>query len=580
MIENIKNWFLNKTFSKKIFFSYLFFCIIPFFISTVITSVLFINIFYGKFAASIKDSNNKIAILLEDKLSHYEYVVDSLIYDNTFLCILQNNDDGIITPYEVNSYINEQLSELQISMPEISSFYIYSNAPIQNDYFKPLEAFDGNSYDKSITDNSDSIWYSKEKNVYASYTIKNPYTEEFLGILELCVDMNSMVKSFSEISADNYGIYMYGPTGSLLYGKESFSFEIGRITEHMLAENAERTFIAGKYFIVNRASTDHGINIYCITPTSSVYKPILNYLSIPLIVWVTCLFLVINLCYFLSRSLSKRVKKLEVQMENVSKGDLKVFEPETCTDEIGNISRFCSSAIAELNKLIEENYISQIKLQHAQNKALIAQINPHFLYNTLNMIAGQAIITENLIIADVVTQLSNYYRTTLNKGQNLILIKDELLNVKSYCNLQLRLHDYSFKVNYNINSSIENYFTVNLCLQPLVENAIEHGIHNLTDASGVIDITADFEDTDILFCVSNNGSPPIDCDADVFIKNKAGGYGLKNINERIHIVFGEKYGLSLQCSNNIFKAIIKIPAVSDPEQTFLYNNGKGEEDKH
>ena len=246
-------------------------------------------------------------------------------------------------------------------------------------------------------------------------------------------------------------------------------------------------------------------------------------------------------------------------MKKFSNGDLTGFVPESINDEIGNISIFCSQAIARIKQLIDETYIAQIKFHQAKNDALVAQINPHFLYNTLNMIASYAILSDNTDIADLVTQLSNYYRTTLNKGQTLITIEDELLNVTSYCNLQLKLHDNKFRINYDTDKRVYHYKTINLCLQPLVENAIEHGINNLPENEGYINISSELCDNEILFTVINNGAPEYNIDPNTFLQKTSKGYGLKNIEDRIRIAFGDNYGLKLSCKGGIFKAVITIP---------------------
>ena len=175
------------------------------------------------------------------------------------------------------------------------------------------------------------------------------------------------------------------------------------------------------------------------------------------------------------------------------------------------------------------------------------------------MIASYAILSDNTDIADLVTQLSNYYRTTLNKGQTLITIEDELLNVTSYCNLQLKLHDNKFTINYDTDKRVYHYKTINLCFQPLVENAIEHGINNLPENEGYINISSELRDNEILFTVINNGAPEYNIDPNTFLQKTSKGYGLKNIEDRIRIAFGDNYGLKLSCKDGIFKAVITIP---------------------
>ncbi len=465
-----------------------------------------------------------------------------------------------MTAYEINNYLNDQMTEMQVAVPEIKEFTIFSNVLHENDAFRSLsDVAQDRNLSAAIT-RQYATWYSEKGNIYAAYPIHDMYSGVSLGLIALRFDMQDMVSDYTELSHEEYGVYMFGPDSDTIYSKESFSFEIGKVTEKMLQKSEDRFFTGGKFFICDHTEIpNYSINLYCIVPEDTIYKPIRNYLMIPVIVWIICLLLVIALCLFMSRSLSKRVRLLESQMNRFSNGDLTVFEAEDIEDEIGNISRFCSQALERLNQLINDNYISQIKLQDAQNKALVAQINPHFLYNTLNMIAGQAIISGNTVITDVIVQLSNYYRTTLNKGKNLISVEDEIMNVKAYCNLQQRLHDYRFAIEYDIDKSVYTYTTINLCLQPLVENAIEHGVNNLPEGEGIIHISAHNTGDDIVFSIINNGAPEIDNDPNTFLQKATKGYGLKNIQDRISIVFGEEYGLKLSSSNGVFTATLKIP---------------------
>lgn len=560
MFSFFKKWYNNKTFSKKIFYSYLFFCIIPFFIATIIASGFFVNVLSERTNSNIKDTNKKISVLLNNKLTQCEYVINNLICDPTFLYIVQERDN-IMTAYEINNYLNEKITEMQISVPEIIEFTVFANSEFDNDSFKPMSELANNSnLSYAIIHEQSSTWYIEDGKVYAAYPIRDLYGKNLIGLISLHFDMHSLVKDYTDISLDEYGIYIFGSKGDNIYRKEAFSFEIGKITKRMLSASDEEFYTAGKTFISDKKEIiNHGISVYCIVPKASVYKPIWNYLMIPLVVWIICLILVISLCLFMSKTLTKRVRLLESQMTRFSTGDLTVFKAEDAKDEIGNISRFCSEALVRLNQLINDNYISQIKLKDAKNKALIAQINPHFLYNTLNMIASQAIISENQIISDVITQLSNYYRTALNKGKNLISIEDEILNVKAYCNLQLRLHDYRFNITYDINEEIYHYTTTNLCLQPLVENAIEHGVNNLPDGMGNISISADLKDNTIIFTIKNNGASISDIEPNNYLNISTKGYGLKNIQDRINIVFGTEYGLFLTNKDGIFTATLKIP---------------------
>lgn len=559
MLRRIRKWYENKTFAKKIFYSCLIFCIIPFLIATLITSFFFVNILIERTNKNIEDSNNKIAVLINNRFSQCEYVVDNLICDSTFLCLVQEKK-VFLTAYEINQYLNERISEMQIAVPEIEELTIYADTDLENEMIKPLSLAAQNNNLSYAVKQQFSTWYTEDGDVYAAYPIKNPYSRTSLGVIAIKFDLKKLIQDYTQISFDEYAVYLYGPNGDNIYTKEVFPFEIGKITERMLKNDDSRLYAAGRYFIENHITLpEYHINLYCIVPEASVYGPIWNYLMIPLTVWLICFIFIIFLCIFLSRSLSKRIRRLEFQMMRFSNGDLTGFEPENINDEIGNISAFCSQAVCRLNQLINETYVAQIKLQQARNDALVAQINPHFLYNTLNMIASFAILSENTVIADAVTQLSNYYRTTLNKGKSLISIEEELINVKAYCNLQLLLHDRRFSIDFKTDKSIYCFTTINLCLQPLVENAIEHGVNNLPEGEGYIKITALTDGEVIRFTVTNNGAPELQCDPNSYLQLTSKGYGLKNIQDRIHIAFGEEYGLQLSCKNGVFTAVLTIP---------------------
>lgn len=179
-------------------------------------------------------------------------------------------------------------------------------------------------------------------------------------------------------------------------------------------------------------------------------------------------------------------------------------------------------------------------------RALQAQINPHFLYNSLSMINWKALEAEQEDISQITLSLSTFYRTALNKGKNILLVKDEIANIKSYLDIQLAMHDNSFDVVYDIDESILKYETLNLILQPLLENAIGHGIDVKTDGRGEIRIEGK-ENGDFLdFTVSDNGVGMTKTQAALILSKSSNGYGVSNVNERIKLYYGEEYAVKIE----------------------------------
>ena len=141
---------------------------------------------------------------------------------------------------------------------------------------------------------------------------------------------------------------------------------------------------------------------------------------------------------------------------------------------------------------------------------------------------------------------STFFRTSLNKGRNILTVEEEISNVKSYIMIQLVMHDNEFDVEYNIEDSILKYETLNLILQPIVENAIEHGIDVKEDGErGKITITGWLEENKVYISVADNGVGMDEEKAKTIITQNSKGYGIRNVNERIELYYGEEYCLSV-----------------------------------
>lgn len=226
-------------------------------------------------------------------------------------------------------------------------------------------------------------------------------------------------------------------------------------------------------------------------------------------------------------------------MKKVSKGNWLIERGGTQADEIGQLSQVFEGMVAQLETLIHDVYESQLAQRESEFKALQTQINPHFLYNCLDNMNWYAIMRGDEHSSYVITQLSDYYRTCLNRGRNTITVEEELKNAAAYMNLQLELHDNNFQFEKDIEEGLEEFVTINLMLQPLLENAVKHGVDKLRDKSAkrLIRLTARREGGDLRFTVYNTGSviqPQVL--RSVFVE-KTQGYGLRNVDERIRLLF-------------------------------------------
>ena len=246
----------------------------------------------------------------------------------------------------------------------------------------------------------------------------------------------------------------------------------------------------------------------------------------------------------------KRISLLNDSFNQVKAGDTKVYLPNDTKDEIGVLYDNYNEMMAHTNQLMDEKYHMGIHLKSAELKALQSQINPHFLYNTLEMVNWLAYGGRAEDIHTAVISLSKYYRLILNKGRDTLTLSEELAHVGYY----IKIQDIRFpgKITYKkeVEEGILASIVPKIILQPLVENAIQHGIWEKKDKKGVICIRGYEENGTVYVQVSDDG---VGMDAqtlshvmDGTIASSGSSYGVKNVHARLQLMFGEAYGLSFE----------------------------------
>jgi two-component system sensor histidine kinase YesM len=247
-----------------------------------------------------------------------------------------------------------------------------------------------------------------------------------------------------------------------------------------------------------------------------------------------------------SRGIVARLEALQDNVKAVEEGALEVTVTSEDQDEIGSLIRGFGEMINRIKFLIEEVYESKIKEKNFEMRALQQQINPHFLYNTLSMINFMAIESGQNDISKITLSLSDFYRTALNKGNNTCSLDDELKNMKAYLDIQQMMHDYDFELDIEIDEEIRGYESPNLILQPIVENAIGHGIDLLEERKGVIKVYATENEDQVFIMVEDNGVGMDEETKHRMLNENSKGYGMRNVNQRIKLLYGEEYGLHIE----------------------------------
>jgi two-component system, sensor histidine kinase YesM len=429
-------------------------------------------------------------------------------------------------------------------------------------YTEALDAFDATVVSTSYVQNLILGRYSWV--VSLSRGIQDAENNETLGVLlvdlkfnrikELCQSLVIGDMSYNFI-IDHQGNYIYHPTQQLLYSNLR-SEPLNSILP-LLEESQYATYNDGDRYYMIATSPLTGWHMVSVMHESDIITDWryvrLSYSLIGLVI-----FLVVGIATNrISSGITEPVRKLQDIMKSVDTGEFQRVGSIRATDEIRELAREYDIMVGRIRELMEANIREQEQKRKSDLKALQAQINPHFLYNTLDSIIWMAEMGQNRQVVQMTSALSKLFRISISKGRELIPIGDEIAHVQSYLTIQEMRYRDKFSYEIDIDPSLHDETTLKITLQPLVENAIYHGIKEV-DHKGHISISGRREDETILLEIRDNGRgmqpeqleeliASIESPLELWPgKNRQGGMGVKNVHERMRIYFGPDYGLTIR----------------------------------
>ena len=293
------------------------------------------------------------------------------------------------------------------------------------------------------------------------------------------------------------------------------------------------------------------------TARDDYQKTFVTMMIIAVVAFVFIGVLIVFLSLYISKSISSPVKELNRITNQVAKGDLSVRSNLSVGAEIGELSESMNLMIDKINELLEQVTNEQIRLRKAEFELLQSQINPHFLYNTLDTIVWLAEAGEKEEVVGMVENLSDFFRISLSKGNDVISIRDEIQHVRSYLEIQQVRYRDILTFDIDVQENMMDMRIPKISVQPLVENALYHGIKNKRGV-GKIEIKGEKKYDRIIISVKDNGIGMTKEDLErvrngmVFGKSEDNSvFGLYNVNERIRLKFGEKSGVSIDSEYNV-----------------------------
>ena len=482
------------------------------------------------------------------------------IYDNLSSYISFNQSISQVLNYDYESVYNMYdqfvtvmdplLSSLMYFHDEVNRVTIYIDKDVvkHGTTLAPMSEISDKEWCKEALSDNDSHWYvdMDRRQVFSASRLVLLNRLGIDGVLFINVDYDKAFEAFSQTILNDYGLFITDENGKLIYelsqydqSNKDYELTFDEFKE-VVADHSD------KYKIITQDSTATGWKIWFYKPDSFMISSTTPIIWIGTISIIVCVAAAVVSTAATSRFVTRRIVKIQKNMKEVENGNLNISIPVDGNDEISDLTRGFDAMVLRLDMLINEVYDSRLKEKEYEMKALQAQINPHFLYNTLSLINWKAIEADAVDISKITLALSSFYRTSLNKGKNVMSIKDEIDNMRSYLTIQQMMHDGDFDAVIDIEDGILQYNTLNLILQPLIENAIDHGIDLNTGVRGVITITGRGTEDEIILTVEDNGVGMTKEQADKIITKDSKGYGVRNVNERIKLYYGEQYELKIE----------------------------------
>ncbi len=396
--------------------------------------------------------------------------------------------------------------------------------------------------------------YSADSYISIAKAIIDPNSKEELGVILIDLDIKNLKENMQSISS--FGtVFVMDSEGNILYSPENDI--VYRVKPEWFSKSPNgniKALIMGKiYNIIYTKSKLSGLTTVSIygeeTTVAEVSTIQITYLLLSLITLIVGFIWAIAI----SASFTKPLRELTTLMKQARNGNFSVRYDKKCKGEVRELGNSFNIMIDRIKELIAMVYKEQNDKREAEMRILQEQIKPHFLYNTLDTIQWMARKKGANDIVDMVLSLSHFFRISLNSGKEILSVQDELTMIKSYLDVQKYRYKDMFDYKIEVDDTIKKCKMMKLTLQPIVENALYHGIKESDNEQGFIWIRASKKDDDkILIIVEDDGAGMNDDklnDINHLLKSKerpenVKGYGILNVNDRIRISYGEEYGLS------------------------------------
>ncbi|WP_283693000.1 sensor histidine kinase [Clostridium perfringens] len=572
MIEKLIKWFLGKaSIRKKLIISFSISVSIPIIVLGVYSFSESRKNLLIQTEKTMENNSLRIADEIDFKLKKEEGYAKYLAYNLNFRKVIENKpNDNISIAQTLNDTVepifwyfitsDDYIKEINIYTPNVSGEI--------GSFLKPSNFVEGEKWYKKSEKSFKPFWSYEDGKLFITRSILDTATNsKVIGVLRIELFMSIITEPLENMDFLDNGIIIKDNSGNIVFKKLMKNSKINELVlENILNIKSGANLKEKEYLICENNIDASNWKVFYYLDKKKITEELIPIIGSTLLIVIFCLIAVVILINILSKALSRRILLLKDKAEDVSKGNFNnpIFTEDT--DEIGIVTNSFGHMTRDLNDMINKVYKIELEKKATELKALQAMINPHFLYNSLSTIKWKAIREGNDDISDITGYLAKFYRTSLNNGQDITDVKSEIDNIKSYIEIQKIAHSYSFDVEYRIDEKGLKNNMLNFILQPIVENAIKHGIDcNEGKERGKIIVEFQEDEGSLIFKIYNSSNNNNDIKGIEEMLNKPGkGYGIYNVKERIELYYGIE--CNLECSlveNNYICIALRLPKIND-----------------
>lgn len=537
------------------------------FTAITVMAMLFVGItLYNKFSVSAeKNASLSTEQLVEQVNSNIEYYLKSTTDVSNLL-----NKNIYLNQNIPNSKLKDQINVIQNIREDVASLAVFSDegeliigspATVLKDKVDVVDQ----EWFKSALNKSDNVIFSlphvqnlfqgKHDWVVSLSRVINFYRgdKKVRGVLLVDMNFSTIGQLCQNVSIGKRGyIYIVDSEDNIIYHPQQQLINIGLKTENsedFLGSYLEKSDEGNRLVTVKTVNYTNWkvVAVAYMSEIVASKKDITAFMG-----WVLflCIIFIVSIFAFISAKITQPIKQLEKSMKMVEEGEFNIYIDIKGEDEVVRLSRAFNLMVSKVRMLMDQIIIEQEAKRKSELDALQSQINPHFLYNTLDSIVWMAENEKSEDVIIMVTALARLFRISISRGKNIISVEQEIEHAKNYLIIQKVRYKNKFQFEITVQEEVLKYRTLKLILQPLIENSIYHGIEYMVD-EGLIKIAVDIVDGKLLYEVSDNGlgiePEKLQNLLEYETESKSGsGVGVKNVHERIQLCYGKEFGLEIE----------------------------------